>query len=402
VSIAAHAEGYTMFERLASWPEYVELLKQHAGDLQGLLLDPESEQLCAELYRQLLMNLSSGYFLYFQSSPEHPDWAPFLNSVFRLQPNPDDTYLLAPVRGDGVYRISGVRGTVKLLTFSTGCNMMGMSAEPGRNFDYFDADDLTLGADGALEVILSAERPPGHTGDWWPLHRDAEFLLVRQRSYDWGREQDARLAIERLDAPPLKPRQSIESIDRQMRALLAGFVAQLSRQWLTYQRNARDRGLINRLELTTMGDAVGGQYYWQGVFDVGPDEALILETELPERRPYWNVQLNDELWNAIEFVYRQSSLNGCQARVDSDGRFRAVIAHVDPGVPNWLDPVGSRQGMLIGRWYGCSSNPIPTLTRVPFAELRRHLPADTPHFTAAEREAQLRVRRLGAQMRRRW
>ena len=390
-----------MSERLAPWSEYVELLKP-AGELRSLLLDPDSEQLRAELYRQLLMNLSSGYFLYFQSSPEHPDWAPFLNSVFVLQPNPDDTYLLAPVRGDGIYRISGTRGTVKLLTFSTGRNMMGMSAEPGRNFDYFDADDLALGADGTLEVILSAERPTGHKGNWWPLHREAEFILVRQRSYDWGGEQDARLAIERLDPQPPKPRQSIETIDRQMRALLAGFAAQLSRQWLTYQKSARDRGLVNRLEFTTMGNAVGGQYYWQGIFDVAPDEALILEAELPETRPYWNVQLNDELWNALEFIYRQSSLNGHQARVDSDGRFRAVIAHVDPGVANWLDPVGSRQGMLIGRWYGCSSTPLPTLTRVPLADVRQHLPADTTTVTAAGREAQLRARRLGAQLRRRW
>lgn len=390
-----------MSERLAPWSEYVDLLKP-AGELRELLLDPKSRQLHAALYRQLAMNVSLGYFLYFQSSPEHPDWAPFLNSVFLLQPNPDDTYLLAPVRSDGIYRISGTRGTVKLLTMGTGCNMMGMSAQPGRNFDYFDADDLTLGPKGEIDVILSAERPAGHTGDWWPLHREAEFLLVRQRSYDWGNEQDARLAIERLDAQPLKPRPSIAAIDRQLRALFGGFAAQLSRQWLTYQKHARDRGLINRLELTDLGGSVAGQYYWQGIFDVGPDEALILETELPETCPYWNVQLNDELWNAIEFVYRQSSLNGHQARLDSDGRFRAVIAHQDPGVPNWLDPAGSKQGMLIGRWYGCSSNPVPTLTRVPLAELRRHLHADTPAFTLAEREAQLRTRRRGAQLRRRW
>ena len=58
--------------------------------------------------------------------------------------------------------------------------------------------------------------------------------------------------------------------------------------------------------------------------------------------------------------------------------------------------------MLIGRWYGCSSTPLPTLTRVPLAEVRRHLPADTPTCTAAERQVQLRARRLGAQLRRRW
>ena len=30
-----------------------------------------------------------------------------MNSVFLLQPNPDDTYFLAHVRGSGIYRISG-------------------------------------------------------------------------------------------------------------------------------------------------------------------------------------------------------------------------------------------------------------------------------------------------------
>ena len=80
---------------LMPWSDYVELLKP-ADDLVGLTFDPASEQLRAELYRQFLMNLSLGYFLYFQSDADHPDWAPFLNSVYLLQPNPDDTYQLAP------------------------------------------------------------------------------------------------------------------------------------------------------------------------------------------------------------------------------------------------------------------------------------------------------------------
>jgi hypothetical protein len=58
--------------------------------------------------------------------------------------------------------------------------------------------------------------------------------------------------------------------------------------------------------------------------------------------------------------------------------------------------------MLIGRWLGCDSNPIPTLTRVPFAQLHRHLPAATPRVSREEREAALRARRIGAQLRRRW
>jgi hypothetical protein len=386
---------------LLPWAEYLDLLKP-AGELLQLTVDPHSEQLRAELYRQLLMNLSLGYFLYFQSDADHPDWTPFLNSVFLLQPNPDDTYLLAPVSGSGVYRISGDRGTVRLLTFSTGANMMGMTDAAGRNFGYFDADDLTLGPARELEVVFSSERPAGHAGNWLPLHPDAEFIMVRQRSYAWGVEREARLAIERVGGDPLKPRQTPADIDARIRALLGGFAQRLSRMWLIYQNNAMQRGLINRVELADFGGAVPVQAYWQGMFQFEAGEALILETELPARQRYWNVQLNDELWNAVPFVYRQSSLNGHQARLDRDGRFRAVIALEDPGVHNWLDPAGTRNGMLIGRWYGADRLPLPTLRRVPARDVRGYLPDDTPVVTPDERAAQLRARRLGAQLRRRW
>ena len=80
-----------------------------------------------------------------------------------------------------------------------------------------------------------------------------------------------------------------------------------------------------------------------------------------------------------------------------------MISLEDPGVPNWLDPVGTLQGgMIIGRWYQADALPIPTLKAVPFAQVRQHLPADTPRVTAAARAATLRERRIGAQLRRRW
>ena len=110
----------------------------------------------------------------------------------------------------------------------------------------------------------------------------------------------------------------------------------------------------------------------------------------------------DALWNQIELVHRQTSLNGHQARIDSDGRFRAVLSVEDPGVHNWLDTGGHRKGMLIGRWYRCSSHPTPTLSVIEVADIRRHLPADTPAISGAERARALHERRVGAQLRRRW
>ena len=153
----------TSIGALPSWEELINLLVP-AGKLMELTWYPHDVPLRADLYRQLLMNVALGYFVYFQSDPDHPDWTPFLNSVFLLQPNPDDTYFLAHVRGSGIYRISGERGSVRLLTFSTGARMMGMSGTPGQGYEQYDADELKLAADGSFEVIMSHERPADARG----------------------------------------------------------------------------------------------------------------------------------------------------------------------------------------------------------------------------------------------
>jgi len=108
------------------------------------------------------------------------------------------------------------------------------------------------------------------------------------------------------------------------------------------------------------------------------------------------------LWNSVDWMNRQSSLNGGQARIDSDGRFRAVIALEDPGVPNWLDPGGNSEGAIMLRWTEASSGPEPVLRLVDLADLRSELPPDTPSVSPDEREGQLRARRRSVQWRRRW
>ena len=136
--------------------------------------------------------------------------------------------------------------------------------------------------------------------------------------------------------------------------------------------------------------------------DIENDEALIIETELPEKVRYWSFLVTDDLFATIDWTNRQSSLNGHQARIDADGRFRAVVSLRDPGVPNWLDTGGCLHGAIQGRWNQASSAPHPTLTRVALEDVRSHIPGDTPVVSPEEREKVLRERRMGAQMRRKW
>lgn len=386
------------------WNQYVDMLKP-AGDLIAKTWAPDNPQVQADLCRQLAMNISQGYFLICQATAEHPDFSPFENSVFMLQPNPDAVYYYSPVSGSGTYRIVGNRGNSPVAGFATGKVMLGFGFPPGPGYHNYDFDDMKIEADGSFEVIFSTEKPAGYNGNWFHLHPDSLFILIRQFSYDWGREQDVRVAIERLDTPPLKPQLSPADIDRQLRLLFGTYVECLSSTALNAVDRVKGKG-INSFSLHSFQELGNGkdwpQAYFECVYDIAPDEALILETELPEQRSYWNVQVIDGLWNQVELVYRHSSLNGHQAVVDADGKFRAVLSLHDPGIANWLDTGGNTYGMLIGRWYRCSSHPVPTLKKVKLADVRQHLPASTPTIGTEARNEQLRQRRIGAQLRRRW
>lgn len=390
---------------MKDWPDYVDLLKG-AEQLLETTASPQDEDLKAQLWKQFAMNLSQGYFLLFQSTPDHPEFAPFENSVFLAQPNPDAVYYYAPVDGRGTYRVIGERGNAPVVGFAVGNRIIGMDRHPGKGLGNYDADSLQLDADGRFEVIFSTERPEGHDGNWLALPPESDFIMVRQFSYDWGNEQDVRLAIERIDAGPIRPPLTQEDIDAKLTHLFAGYARNLSGICIDAVQRCANRGFVNKFNLNSFQELGNSgdwpQAYWETVFDLAEDEALIIESELPEQRPYWNVQVIDALWNQVEYVYRQSSLNGLQAAIDPDGKFRAVLSHQDPGVANWLDSGGNLYGMLIGRWYRCSSHPTPTAKKVKFADLASHLPDITPRITPEGRAEALRKRRIGSQLRRKW
>ena len=364
---------------------------------------PNDRAYRADVYRQIMMNLSYSYFVYFHADAEHPDWSPLWNPVYTLQPNPDDIYLYSPIRGDLTYRVSGNRGTVKMLTFTTQRGFCGMVDEVSQMGEFNDLDDrdLEIDDDGEFELILSANRPPNYTGNWAPIGTNADTLMVRYRSYDWGSEISPQLSIECLDPVPPKPRLTPENIAQRLQ-LMAKFPARMTKLFFAMQNAVRDAVGVNVFQPAPIDGALSKQIYLPAIYELNDDEALIIETDLPKKRHYWNIQLNDPYYNAVEFVYRLSSLNGHTAKLSSDGKLRAVIALEDPGVPNWLDPAGFSEGTIYGRWYDCDSCPTPRIIRVPLTQLRNHLPPDTAVISPQQREEELKARVRAAQRRRRW
>src|SRR3546814_16115530 len=105
---------------------------EKAVDGIGNTWRPDDPEYRADVYRQIVMQFSYGYFAFFHASAEHPDWAPLWNPVYTLQPNPDDIYLQSPISPRYRYRVSGMRGTVKMITFNTQGPLAGMRSEERR------------------------------------------------------------------------------------------------------------------------------------------------------------------------------------------------------------------------------------------------------------------------------
>ncbi len=396
------AESIDDGNALAQWPDYLEALAG-AGDLVGLLRDPEDPRARQEVYRLLFLSLGTGFMTAF-ADPDLPDFVSPVSTVFNASStNPDFHYLQASVDGTGVYRISGVRGSALFVHGDIIAGGLGVLDELGPSVGQFDLDAFDIGADGSFELVLSGERPGGFRGNWLHLDPRARTIVLRQASYDWGEDIDGRFAIERMDRPLRPTRPSAAETARHLRRL-AMYPSRYAGLWLKHMEAMRSRGLINRFEVDDWAGRGGtvGQYYYQGLFELKPGEVLLLESDVPERCLYWNVQLSDPLWNSVDWLNRQSSLNARQARLDSDGRLRAVVALEDPAVPNWLDPGGFDNGSVMIRWNRSSSGPMPLIKALRASELRRHLPADTPEVSPEQRNQALRLRRRGVQWRRRW
>jgi len=384
------------------WAQFLELIGDMDKSLEHVI-DPSDALLKQEAVQQMAMSLAQGYHAIFHSDPQHPVFYSFLNPIIKsAAPNPDYMYRGCFVEPAGTYRISGRRGSTLFVHLSVGSGYIGVDDVPGPAVGDLDIDALSIAEDGSFSVIIAAERPEGYEGDFFELDPRARTIGIREASYDWLNEVDCTIAIERLDGPATYRRWPAEEIAYRL-TRLAGFHERYSKLFVHFVKTLSAHP-VNSVKLNTWAD-IGGlkdQTYFEGLFEFEEGECLLVETDVPETVRYWSVLLADQLFNTIEWEKCQSSLNGHQAKLDSDGRFRAVICNEDPGVPNWLDTAGRFKGVLQGRWFEASSGPQPEVKRIKLADLRNHLPIDTPVIDETERKSLLLDRFRGAQFRRKW
>ena len=106
------------------------------------------------------------------------------------------------------------------------------------------------------------------------------------------------------------------------------------------------------------------QIKWhQAYFDSAEDEMLVVEVTPPECE-YWMIALHNHWMETLDYVHHQSTLNCHSAALKPDGSVRFVVAHSDPGMPNWLDTAGHHRGTVGVRWVDPDVQDVLPSTRV--------------------------------------
>lgn len=280
--------------------------------------------------------------------------------------NPDNYYSRAAVSGDYDYRIWGNRGTVNYLGFgaqSAGVASSGDSQQAG----YIEAQDMQIDADGNFELWLSREP---REGNWLPLSADSDSVIVRQTFLDRDSEVPADLRIECVGGDtrpaPLTP----ERLDAGLQSA-AGLVISCANLFAGWTRGfeAHANQLPRFDDSVSMG--AGGDpniAYYHSYWELGPEEALVIEATPPECES-WNFQLDNWWMESLDYRFHKIHVNKHTAEYAGDGSVRIVVAHRDPGLPNWIDTTSHSRGTMCFRWIRAKEHPQPATRVVKFSDL---------------------------------
>jgi hypothetical protein len=217
---------------------------------------------------------------------------------------------------------------------------------------------LSIAPDGMFTVTASQDEQPG---DWLRLAPDSSMILVRQTFMDPVTEVAADLHIECLAPAPPPPRLQPDSVRNQLlgaamyaigaSAWFADWVA----PWLERPNSMHAPDPEHHRLVGGDPNIVFRLGYWQ----LAPQERLVLEV-MPPECDYWNFQLANIWTECLDKRYEPISVNRHSATYEADGSVRIVVAHDDPGVPNWISTAGHGHGIMGLRWVRARSHPMPT------------------------------------------
>ncbi len=251
--------------------------------------------------------------------------------------NPDSIYRVIPISGDEKYRIHG-RVAERRMTE----NYFTLW-DPGMNtVDVLSGHDLVLEDDRTFTITVDSD-PAGGRPNHVQSAPEAHEFYIRDVMLDWARDDPNQLRIERLGGSPTAAPLTID----EQAELTAGFMLRFAEFTTKLSKGAFSRQ-ANDFSLAWSADSGGAlrnQIYVGGHFRLEDDEAFVIHVN-DGGAGYFVVPIANVWGTTMEIVDRTSSLNKAQSVPNPDGTYSYVLCPEEPGVHNWLDTCGLKEGML--------------------------------------------------------
>lgn len=315
---------------------------------------PEDEAGALRLVANLL---EGGLVGHFDDDPRQPVFRQIVTSTRKsLGDNADALYFDAPVTAEHTYRVRGRTAGAVYVSFTVEAGGAG-GAFPERTAGVLNDAQFDVGADGSFEIRLGGTP---RDRNWLALDVGASRVTSRHY-FEQARSPaippcpDVALEIELADPIPPLPPPSDASVAEGLRRVSRYVRSRSLDQPKPGQ--ALQPAFVSREPNvfpppTPPGDhplAASDAAYSMAPYILGPDEALVLTGQWPACRC-----ANVSLWNrhlqTYDYAHRRVSLNRAQTRLETDGSFRIVVAHTDPGSVNWLDTEGRPFGLVFWRY----------------------------------------------------
>ena len=346
------------YSTLASHQALLDFEEALATARRMVLNDARTEQEAAEGMRWLLRVIAMSVEVAADANPRMPHFQRMDTLVRKVGgDNPDAEYEFVAIDGQYDYKITGNVGTVRYLglTFNA-----GQGNTPRRQFAYLSDKTLNLDEAGNFTLILSQEAPD-IPGQWVQTPADASGILVRQYIAQREHEELPSFHIEVLgDVLPFRPVTDQEVADAIIGTSYAFFSLTTLHHRVLPELMEKTNFFIKATS-ENLGGAISGNdnLYMIGSYQLADDEALLMRVQPPDTR-YWNIALESRWHEIADYLHRPTSLTLDEVQYSEDGSVEFVVAHQDPGHPNWLDTSGHNFGFITLRWLDAKGAKVPT------------------------------------------
>lgn len=317
--------------------------------------DPAS---LAEATRAVMHLLQGGLATRFEGSAEHPRFRRIVTPFRKFTgDNPDAIYYEAPVRAGLRYRMRGsMAGAVYAsITIEAGgaSGAMGSRTAGAINDTGFDVD-----AEGRFELTLGGPEQPRN---WLPLPDDASHITTRHyfeeaHAVAADPTRHIPLVIE-AEHPPTRAPAAPDDAEVAAGIRRAAAFVRSRTLGMPPLGQAEQPAFVSKTPNVFAPPVKPGDFalsafdaaYSLAPYVLGPDQALVMTGRWPTCRCA-NVCLWTRHQMTYDYAHRPVSRNRAQTQVGPDGRFRMILAHRDPGLPNWIDTEGRPFGLVFWRF----------------------------------------------------